>query len=103
MEEKDAFRLNLNKDGWHPYPNTKYEAYRATRTFKHHEDKVTDELYKHWLEDRNEFIRETRRFAEQVSETLQTEKNFSIHDSDCAWDIDTLKDEAQKNIPKKQQ
>ncbi|WP_167618398.1 monovalent cation:proton antiporter-2 (CPA2) family protein [Maribellus sediminis] len=82
---------------------TKYEAYRATRTFKHHEDSVTDELYRHWMEDRNEFIRETRRFAEQVSETLQTEKNFSIHDSDCAWDVDTLKDEAQKNIPKKQQ
>ncbi|WP_340113798.1 monovalent cation:proton antiporter-2 (CPA2) family protein [Maribellus mangrovi] len=76
---------------------TKYEAYRATRTFKHHEDKVTDELYKHWLEDHNEFIRETRRFAEQVSETLQTEKDFSIHDSDCAWDVDTLKDEAQSN------
>jgi monovalent cation:proton antiporter-2 (CPA2) family protein len=72
----------------------KYEAYRATRTFKHHEDKVTDELYKHWLEDHNEFIRESRRFAEQVSETLQTEKDFSIHDSDCAWDVDTLKDEA---------
>ncbi|WP_167609417.1 monovalent cation:proton antiporter-2 (CPA2) family protein [Maribellus sediminis] len=82
---------------------TKYEAYRATRTFKHHEDSVTDELYRHWMEDHNEFIRETRRFAEQVSETLQTEKNFSIHDSDCAWDVDTLKDEAQKNIPKKQQ
>ena len=76
---------------------TKYDAYRATRTFKHHEDKVTDELYRHWLEDHNEFIRESRRFAEQVSETLQTEKDFSIHDSDCAWDVDTLKDEALLN------
>ncbi len=72
----------------------KYEAYRSTRTFKHHEDNIIDELYKHWLEDHNKFIRETRRFAEQVSETLQAEKDFSIHDSDCAWDADSLKDEA---------
>lgn len=78
----------------------KYEAYRATRTFKHHEESVTDELYKHWLEDHNEFIRETRRFAEQVSETLQTEKDFSIHESDCAWDADSLKDEALESNTK---
>lgn len=76
---------------------TKYDAYRSTRTFKHHEDQVTDELYKHWLEDHNEFIRETQRFREQVSETLQAEKNYSIHDSECAWDVDSLKDEAKSN------
>ena len=79
---------------------TKYEAYRATRTFKHHEDQVTGELYKHWLEDHNEFIRESRRFREQVSETLQAEKNYSIHETDCAWDADSLKDEALKNSNK---
>ncbi len=79
----------------------KYEAYRSTRTFKHHEDNIIDELYKHWLEDHNKFIRETRRFAEQVSETLQAEKDFSIHDSDCAWDADSLKDEALSNSNKK--
>ncbi len=80
----------------------KYEAYRSTRTFKHHEDNIIDELYKHWLEDHNKFIRETRRFAEQVSETLQAEKDFSIHDSDCAWDADSLKDEALEKQYKKQ-
>ncbi|WP_297090625.1 monovalent cation:proton antiporter-2 (CPA2) family protein [uncultured Draconibacterium sp.] len=75
---------------------SKYEAYRATRTFKHHEDQVTEELYRHWLEDQGKFIQETRRFEEQVKETLQAEKNYSIHDSDCAWDVDSLKDEAKK-------
>ncbi len=80
----------------------KYEAYRSTRTFKHHEDNIIDELYKHWLEDHNKFIRETRRFAEQVSETLQAEKDFSIHDSDCAWDADSLKDEALSKSNKKE-
>ncbi|WP_321343843.1 monovalent cation:proton antiporter-2 (CPA2) family protein [uncultured Draconibacterium sp.] len=75
---------------------SKYEAYRATRTFKHHEDQVTEELYRHWLEDQGKFIQETRRFEEQVKETLQAEKNYSIHDTDCAWDVDSLKDEAKK-------
>lgn len=75
---------------------SKYEAYRATRTFKHHEDQVTKELYHHWLEGQGKFIQETRRFEEQVKETLQAEKNYSIHDSDCAWDVDSLKDEAKK-------
>lgn len=73
-----------------------YEAYRATRTFKHHEEQVIQELYEHWLEDHNRFIQETRRFSEQVSNTLQAEKNYSIHDTDCAWDVDSLKDEANK-------
>ena len=75
---------------------SKYEAYRATRTFKHHEHQVTEELYQHWLEDQSKFIQETRRFEEQVKETLQAEKNYSIHDSDCAWDVDSLKNEAKK-------
>ncbi|MCY1722821.1 monovalent cation:proton antiporter-2 (CPA2) family protein [Prolixibacteraceae bacterium Z1-6] len=74
---------------------SKYEAYRATRTFKHHEQQVTEELYHHWLEDNAKFIRESRRFEEQVKETLQAEKNYSIHDTDCAWDVDSLKEEAQ--------
>ena len=79
---------------------TKYEAYRATRTFNHHEQQVTNELYKHWLEDHQKFMRETQRFREQVSETLQAEKNYSIHDSECAWDVDSLKDEAQSDTKK---
>jgi len=79
---------------------TRYEAYRATRTFNHHEELVTSELYKHWLEDHQKFMRETQRFREQVSETLQAEKNYSIHDSECAWDVDTLKEEALSNSKK---
>ncbi|MEN8117659.1 MAG: monovalent cation:proton antiporter-2 (CPA2) family protein [Bacteroidota bacterium] len=79
---------------------TKYEAYRATRTFKHHEEQVIQELYEHWLEDHSRFIQETKRFSEQLSETLQAEKNYSIHDADCAWDIHSLRDEALLNKDK---
>ncbi|MCK3683276.1 monovalent cation:proton antiporter-2 (CPA2) family protein [Maribellus sp. YY47] len=75
----------------------RYEAYRISRTFKHHEDQITDELYEHWLEDHNRFIRESRRFSEQVSDTLQAEKNYLIHESECAWDINSIKEEELSN------
>ncbi|NOR75573.1 MAG: potassium transporter [Draconibacterium sp.] len=72
---------------------TRYEAYRSARTFKHHEDEVVQELYKHWQEDEKRYIQETRRFSEQLSETLQAEKNYSIHDGDDSWDVNSLRDE----------
>ncbi|MFV0593820.1 MAG: monovalent cation:proton antiporter-2 (CPA2) family protein [Draconibacterium sp.] len=74
-----------------------YEAYRITRTFKHHEDQITEELYEHWLKGNQSFIEETRRFSEQVSETMQAEKDYIIHDSESAWDIHSIKEEAQGN------
>jgi len=76
---------------------TKYQAYRAARTFKHHEEEVINELFKHWRKDENRFIRETRRLSEEIKETLDAEKNYSIHDSDCAWDVDSIREEANKN------
>lgn len=73
---------------------TKYEAYRAGRTFKHHEEQVLEDLYDTWKEDEKEFIKETRRFSKQLSETLLTERNYTIHNTDCAWDVDSLRKES---------
>lgn len=72
---------------------SRYQAYRASRTFKHHEDDIMYELYQHWLQDENRFIQETRRFSEQLDELLQTEHEFSIHDSDYAWDITAIEED----------
>ncbi len=80
---------------------TKYEAYRSGRTFKHHEEQVLEDLYKTWKEDESEFIKETRRFSKQLSETLLTERNYSIRDVDCAWDIDSARQETiESSSPK---
>lgn len=73
---------------------SKYEAYRAARTFKHHEQQVIIDLYEHWKEDETRFILESRRFSEQLSEILQAEKEYSIHESDSAWDVDSIRKEA---------
>lgn len=76
----------------------RYEAHRAARFFKHHEEEVFMELYEHWLEDHSRFIRETRRFSEQLSETLIAEKSFSIHEADCAWDVESIREEAEASL-----
>lgn len=72
---------------------TKYEAYRAARTFKHHEKQVIIDLYEHWKEDENRFIEESRRFSEQLSDILQAEKEYSNHESDSAWEVDSIRKE----------
>lgn len=77
---------------------SRYQAYRASRIFKHHEDEIMQELYQHWLEDENRFIQETRRFSEQLNELLQTEHDFSIHDSDYAWDSPEIDEDDNKQI-----
>lgn len=79
---------------------SRYEAYRAARTFKHHEEEVMQELYKHWQKDEKRYIQESRRFSEQLTETLQAEKNYSIHDGDDSWDANSLRNEANIQINK---
>ncbi len=81
---------------------SKYEAYRAARTFKHHEKQVLLDLYTLWKEDENRFIQETRRFSEQLSEILQAEKDYIIHETDYAWNEKTIiDDEEAANSSKK--
>ena len=58
--------------------------------------------YSYWLEDQNRFIQETRRFSEQLSETPMAEKNFSIHEADCAWDVESIKEEAEALLEEKE-
>jgi len=75
-----------------------YEAYRATRTFKHHEKQVLLDLYTLWKEDENRFIQETRRFSDQLSEILQAEKDYLIHETDYAWNANSIREEVESEI-----
>jgi voltage-gated potassium channel Kch len=81
---------------------SKYEAYRSIRSFKHHEKQVLLDLYALWKEDETRFIQETRRFSEQLSEILQSEKDYLINDTDYAWDANSVMDgESKNNITEK--
>lgn len=75
---------------------TPYEAYRAARTFKHHEEQVINDLYLSWKEDENNFIQDSRRFSEQLAEILEAEKAYGIQDTDCAWDVNAVREESKQ-------
>jgi hypothetical protein len=53
------------------------------------------DLYALWKEDENRFIQETRRFSEQLSEILQAEKDYIIHETDYAWNANSIQEEAE--------
>lgn len=74
---------------------TPYEAYRATRTFKHHEKQVITDLYHSWKKDEGNFIQDSRRFSEQLAEILEAEKEYGIQDIDCAWDVNSIREESK--------
>ncbi len=78
-----------------------HQAYRAVKIFKKHDQEITFDLYKHWQEGENHFIQETRRFSEELRDTLQSEKEHPIHEEDDAWDIETLKEEVKQIVSNK--
>ena len=73
-----------------------YQAARAARTFKHHDTEVLHELYQHYEQDEKQYLNEARRFSKELEELLQTEQNQSIHESDTAWDITSLREEVRE-------
>jgi len=77
---------------------TNYQANRAALTFKEHNRNNIPVLYEHWLEDKKKYIREARRYANELEEQLIAEKEHSIHDSDSAWDSTTIREEINDRL-----
>jgi monovalent cation:proton antiporter-2 (CPA2) family protein len=98
MVQRETFNsaVELGSRSLHYLGFTKYQAHRASLTFKHHENDIMQELYEHWLEDEKRFMEETRRFSEELAEFLQTERDFSIHDTDYAWDVTSIRKEVKR-------
>jgi monovalent cation:proton antiporter-2 (CPA2) family protein len=74
---------------------SQYDAFKATRTFKHHEKQVLLDLYILWKEDETSLIQETRRFSKQLSDILQSEKDYLIQETDFAWDANSMGEETE--------
>jgi len=71
----------------------KYQAERSARAFKYHDEEVMTELQKLWKGDKKKYFTEARKFSEQLENILLTEQEQSIHESDSAWDVTTLREE----------
>jgi monovalent cation:proton antiporter-2 (CPA2) family protein len=97
MVQREMFNsaVELGSRSLHYLGFSRYQAYRAALIFKHHENDIMQELYEHWLEGETRYIEETRRFSEELTEILKTERDFSIHDTDEAWDVTSVRKEAR--------
>jgi monovalent cation:proton antiporter-2 (CPA2) family protein len=99
MVQRETFNsaVELGSRTLHYLGFSQYQAYRAALIFRHHENDIMHELYEHWLEGETRYIEETRRFSEELTEILKTEHDFSIHDSDGAWDVNSVRKEAREH------
>ncbi len=96
--EHDTFSASLHvgiktlvKLGFNPY-----QAHRAAKIFRYHNNAIEKELFKHYDEDEKKYLSESMRFADELEELLTTEKQQSIHEYDTAWDNTTRREEAEK-------
>ena len=74
----------------------KYQAHRAARSFKYHDQIIMKELHKIWKEDTGKYIIEVRKFSEQLENILLAEQSSPIHESDDAWDATSLREEVKE-------
>jgi monovalent cation:proton antiporter-2 (CPA2) family protein len=75
---------------------SRYQASRAARTFRYHDNEMMDQLHGLWGSDKKKYINEVRRFSQQLDNILLTEKDHALHESDHAWDTETLREEVRE-------
>ncbi len=71
-----------------------YHAYRLAQTFRQHHFKVVEDLFQHYEDDEKKYLSEAKKHASQLEELLRAEKEESVHDIDCSWDVSTLREES---------
>ncbi len=103
QQEVDGFKrenyysaLELGKSILYSLGFPKYQVQRSSNIFKYHDENVIKELYKLWQKDNKFYIKEAKRFSQEIETTLLAEKESSIHESDGAWDNTTLKEEVKE-------
>jgi monovalent cation:proton antiporter-2 (CPA2) family protein len=74
----------------------RYQANRAARSFRYHDEIMMKELHQLWHEDKRRYINEMRRFTQQLEKILNSEKDHVLHESDHAWDIESRREEIRE-------
>jgi voltage-gated potassium channel Kch len=75
---------------------SRYQANRAARSFRYHDELMMKELHQIWHEDKRKYINEARRFSQQLENILISEKDHALHESDHAWDIESRREEIRE-------
>jgi glutathione-regulated potassium-efflux system ancillary protein KefC len=75
---------------------SRYQANRAARSFRYHDELMMEELYHTWRGDRRKYVDEVRRFNQQLENILISEKDHVLHEYDHAWDIESRREEIRE-------
>lgn len=75
---------------------SRYQANRAARSFRYHDELMMKELHHLWHDDQRKYINEVRRFSQQLENILISEKEHALHESDDAWDIESRREEIRE-------
>ncbi|MCU4176777.1 cation:proton antiporter [Carboxylicivirga sp. N1Y90] len=89
--------VSLGADALENLGVSRYQAHRAATTFKHQDLRFMRNLQKRYGEDDAHFVMETKRFSEHIENILLMQQKHPYQDMDCAWDTDTLIDEAKES------
>ena len=87
--------LEIGKKALSSLGFSKFQTQRAANIFKYHDDQVVKELFVVLKEDKKRYIKEAKRFTESLEKRLMEEQEYSIHESDNAWDVTTLREEVK--------
>lgn len=72
------------------------ESYRAALSFKHLDKRFMKNLQQRYSKDDPHFVMETKKFSEHLENILLLQQKQPYREMDCAWDTNSLIDEAYK-------
>ncbi|WP_289054339.1 monovalent cation:proton antiporter-2 (CPA2) family protein [Carboxylicivirga marina] len=76
---------------------SKYQSFRSALTFKHLDKRFMKNLQQRYSKDDPHFLMETRKFSEHLENILLMQQKHPYQEMDCAWDTDSLIEEAREN------
>ncbi|WP_212189266.1 monovalent cation:proton antiporter-2 (CPA2) family protein [Carboxylicivirga sediminis] len=76
--------------------NSNHQSYRSALTFKHLDKRFMKNLQQRYSIDDPHFLMETKKFAEHLENILLMQQKHPYQEMDCAWDTDSLIEEARE-------
>jgi len=85
--------LRLGVDAMTLLGHRKYTANRLARTFFKYDEQNLKKLSA--IRNPDEYVVETRRYIEEIEQTIQSDRQNSLLNEDIAWDPESLREEAR--------
>jgi len=92
--------IQLGSDALTALGVSKHQSYRSALTFKHLDKRFMKNLQQRYSKDDPHFVLETKQFSEHLENILLLQQKHPYQELDCAWDTNSLIDEAKESKKK---